>query len=132
MKIVCLLGSPREKGNSATIANRFCNSAEGRGAEVKTIRLIVLTVSLFLATCSFGCGPTKLELIQQKYDQAYRSGQISTSEYLTLTSQLEFQRDQILFGISPDLLNYSIQQKYINQWSRPDSCDIFSIHHGGP
>lgn len=99
---------------------------------MKTIRLIVLTVSLFLATCTFGCGPTKLELIQQKYDQAYRSGQISTSEYLTLTSQLEFQRDQLLFGISPALLNYSIQQKYINQWSRPDSCDIFSIHHGGP
>lgn len=39
MKIVCLLGSPREKGNSATIANRFCNSAEGRGAEVKTFIL---------------------------------------------------------------------------------------------
>jgi hypothetical protein len=99
---------------------------------VKTIRLMVLTVSLFLATCTWGCGPNKMELIQQKYDQDYRSGQISTSEYLTLTSQLEFQREQTLFGISPDLLNYSIQQKYINQWSRPDSCDIFSIHHGGP
>ena len=39
MKIVCLLGSPREKGNSATIANRFCNSAAGLGAEVKTFIL---------------------------------------------------------------------------------------------
>ncbi len=39
MKIVCLLGSPREKGNSATIANRFCHSAEGLGAEVKTFTL---------------------------------------------------------------------------------------------
>ena len=87
---------------------------------------MVLTVSLFLAACTVGCGPTKLELLQQKYDQDYRSGQISTSEYLNLTSQLEFQREQTLFGISPDLLNYSIQQKYINQWSRPDSCDIFS------
>ncbi len=87
---------------------------------------MVLTVSLFLAACTVGCGPTKMELLQQKYDQDYRSGQISTSEYLNLTSQLEFQREQTLFGISPDLLNYSIQQKYINQWSRPDSCDIFS------
>jgi multimeric flavodoxin WrbA len=39
MKIVCLLGSPREKGNSATIANRFCNTAGGLGAEVKTFTL---------------------------------------------------------------------------------------------
>ena len=36
MKIVCLLGSPREKGNSAAIANRFCSRAEKLGAEVKT------------------------------------------------------------------------------------------------
>ena len=39
MNIVCLLGSPREKGNSATIANRFCNTADGLGAEVKTFTL---------------------------------------------------------------------------------------------
>jgi multimeric flavodoxin WrbA len=39
MNIVCLLGSPREKGNSATIANRFCSTAEGLGAEVKTFTL---------------------------------------------------------------------------------------------
>ncbi len=39
MKIVCLLGSPREKGNSATIANRFCGTAERLGAEVQTFAL---------------------------------------------------------------------------------------------
>jgi len=39
MNVVCLLGSPREKGNSATIANRFCSTAEGLGAEVKTFTL---------------------------------------------------------------------------------------------
>src|SRR5208337_1623588 len=39
MKILCLLGSPREKGNSATIANRFCKTAEGLGAEVKSFTL---------------------------------------------------------------------------------------------
>jgi multimeric flavodoxin WrbA len=39
MKIVCLLGSPREKGNSATIANHFCNAAEKFGAEIKTFVL---------------------------------------------------------------------------------------------
>ncbi|MGO9556070.1 MAG: flavodoxin family protein [Syntrophobacteraceae bacterium] len=39
MNIVCLLGSPREKGNSAAIANRFCSTAQGLGAEVKTFTL---------------------------------------------------------------------------------------------
>lgn len=95
---------------------------------MKAIRLLLLTVSLFLAACPFGCGPNKMQLIQQKYDQAYRSGLISTSEYLNLTSQLEFQREEILFGLSPDLTNYSIQSRYINQWSRPDACDIFGRH----
>jgi multimeric flavodoxin WrbA len=39
MKIVSLLGSPRPKGNSAAIAARFCEAAEGLGAEVTTFAL---------------------------------------------------------------------------------------------
>lgn len=39
MKITCLLGSPRKKGNSATIANRFVQTAESLGAQVKTFAL---------------------------------------------------------------------------------------------
>ena len=39
MKIVCLLGSPQEKGNSATVANRFCATAERLGAEVQVFAL---------------------------------------------------------------------------------------------
>jgi len=39
MKIVCLLGSPRSKGNSAAIAKRFCDTAEGLGAKVQTFEL---------------------------------------------------------------------------------------------
>jgi multimeric flavodoxin WrbA len=39
MKIVCLLGSPREKGNSAAIASRFCTTAQRLGAEVQTFAL---------------------------------------------------------------------------------------------
>lgn len=39
MKIVCLLGSPREKGNSATIANHLCAGAEKLGGEVRTFSL---------------------------------------------------------------------------------------------
>jgi len=39
MNIVCLLGSPRPKGNSATIAKRFCDTAEKKGATVKRFAL---------------------------------------------------------------------------------------------
>ncbi len=39
MKIVCVLGSPRLKGNSASIASRFIETAEGLGADVSTFTL---------------------------------------------------------------------------------------------
>jgi multimeric flavodoxin WrbA len=39
MKIVALLGSPRPNGNSATIAKRFCDTAQKLGAEVRTFVL---------------------------------------------------------------------------------------------
>ena len=39
MKVVCLLGSPKPKGNSAFLAKRFCDAAEARGAEVETFSL---------------------------------------------------------------------------------------------
>lgn len=39
MKVVCLLGSPKPKGNSAFLAERFCSAAEARGAGVETFSL---------------------------------------------------------------------------------------------
>ena len=39
MNIVCLLGSPRMKGNSSTIAKHFCDMAEKLGAQVRTFAL---------------------------------------------------------------------------------------------
>jgi multimeric flavodoxin WrbA len=39
MKIVSVLGSPREISNSSTVANRFCIRAEKFGAETKTFVL---------------------------------------------------------------------------------------------
>jgi multimeric flavodoxin WrbA len=39
MKIACVLGSPRRKGNSALIANHFLAAAEKRGAECKSFFL---------------------------------------------------------------------------------------------
>jgi len=42
-KIVCLLGSPRPKGNSAVMAQSLCEAAEAAGAEVQTFVLNKLT-----------------------------------------------------------------------------------------
>ncbi len=39
MQVVSLLGSPRERANSSIIAERFCTTAKGFGAEVKTYKL---------------------------------------------------------------------------------------------
>lgn len=39
MKIVCLLGSPRNNGNSSTLAKHFCDAAEKLGATVRTFAL---------------------------------------------------------------------------------------------
>jgi multimeric flavodoxin WrbA len=39
MKIVCVLGSPRTKGNSSTLAQHFCSAAEKLGATVETFAL---------------------------------------------------------------------------------------------
>lgn len=39
MKIVTLLGSPRSGKNSASIANRFAETAAGLGAEIRTFEL---------------------------------------------------------------------------------------------
>lgn len=39
MKIVCLLGSPRNNGNSIAIAKHFCTIAESHGAHIQTFAL---------------------------------------------------------------------------------------------
>ena len=39
MKAVCVLGSPRSKGNSTTLANHLCDCLEKLGCEVQTFAL---------------------------------------------------------------------------------------------
>ena len=39
MRVVCLPGSPKPKGNSAILAKRFCTAAEALGAVVETFSL---------------------------------------------------------------------------------------------
>jgi multimeric flavodoxin WrbA len=43
MEIVCLTSSPRKRGNSTLIAQRFCAAARGAGAAVRTFDLNALT-----------------------------------------------------------------------------------------
>jgi len=87
MKIVCLLGSPREKGNSATIANRFCNRAAGLGAEVKTFILN----NLEYRGCQ-GCMAckTKLDRCVQNDDLTEVLEAIRETDVLVLASPVYF------------------------------------------
>jgi multimeric flavodoxin WrbA len=39
MKVTCVIGSPRPKGNTAAVANRFCDTAEKLGASVQRYSL---------------------------------------------------------------------------------------------
>jgi len=39
MKIICILGSPREKGNSTAIVNKFCETVNGEGADIQAVNL---------------------------------------------------------------------------------------------
>ena len=43
MKTVCVLGSPRSKGNSDTIAEHFCDKIESLGSEIQTFALNKMT-----------------------------------------------------------------------------------------
>jgi multimeric flavodoxin WrbA len=56
MKVVAVLGSPRLKGNSATIAKRFCETAEKLGADVQTFALQTLDYDGCIAC--MGCKTT--------------------------------------------------------------------------
>lgn len=44
MKVVCLYGSPKLKGNSATLAKAFCEAATAAGAEVREFFLNKLDI----------------------------------------------------------------------------------------
>jgi len=57
MKIVCLYGSARKKGNSAVLARHFLDTAEQRGAQIEEVYLNGLN----LRGCQ-GCNRCKIDL----------------------------------------------------------------------
>ena len=87
MKIVCLLGSPRPKGNSAAIAGRFMETAESHGAEVHVFALNQLKYRGCQAcmTCK-----TKLDRCVLKDDLAEVLDAIRETDVLVLATPIYF------------------------------------------
>lgn len=87
MKILCLLASPRPKGNSAAIANRFCEKAESLGAEVKTYSLNKLNYRGCQAcmTCK-----TKLDHCVLKDDLTEVLNAVNDADVLVLATPVYF------------------------------------------
>ncbi len=111
MNIVCLFGSPRVKGNSAAIANRFLASAEKFGAKIQTFALNKLTYRGCQAcmTCK-----TKLDRCVLKDDMepvldAVRDADIlvlaSPIYYGDLTSQMKGFVDRSYSYLKPDYIS---------------------------
>jgi multimeric flavodoxin WrbA len=87
MKIACLLGSPRLKGNSATIAKRFCDVATGLNAEVRTFALNQLNYRGCQACMA--C-KTKLDKCALKDDLAPVLDAVHESEILVIATPVYF------------------------------------------
>ena len=87
MEIVCILGSPRQKGYSSVIAKRFCDTAEKRGANIRYFKLDELTYK----GCK-GCMSckTKLEKCAIKDDLTMVLDAIWEADVLLLTSPVYF------------------------------------------
>ncbi len=87
MKVVCLLGSPRAKSNSAAIAKRFTDTAEKLGAETKTYRLNQMAYRGCQACMA--C-KTKLEKCALKDDLAEALEAVAQSDVLVMASPVYF------------------------------------------
>lgn len=108
MNIVCLLGSPRPKGNSAAIAKRFCETAEKNGAAVRVFALNKLSYRGCQAcmTCK-----TKLDRCVLKDDLAEVLDAVREADVLVMatpvyygevTSQLKAFIDRTFSFLTPD------------------------------
>ena len=83
MKIVCLLGSPRQDGNSTTIANRFIETTASLGAEIGTFKLNQLTYRGCQGCCT--C-KTTLDTCVQKDDLTEVLEEIKKADVVMLST----------------------------------------------
>jgi len=87
MKIVCVLGSPRSKGNSAALAQRFCDTAQKLGGTIQTFSLNKLKYQGCQACMA--C-KTKLDKCILKDDLAEVLDSIREADVLVLTTPTYF------------------------------------------
>ncbi len=111
MKIICLLGSPRPKGNSATVAKHFCETAEKLGSQVQTFTLNKLN----FRGCQ-GCMTCKTKLdkcvleddLTQVLDAIHEADVLvmATPTYFAeISSQLKTFMDRTYSFLAPDYLS---------------------------
>jgi len=145
MKTVCLLGSPRVKGNSSTIANRFCSKIESLGAQVETFVLNKLSYRGCQAcmTCK-----TKLDRCVLKDDLTPVLDSMRTADLLVMatpvyfgnvTSQLKGLIDRMYSFLTPEYRTAAIKSRFkpgmqlvfVQVQGRPDEqkfTDIFPAY----
>ena len=142
MKTVCVLGSPRPKGNSSTIAKYFCDKIESLGANVQTFALNKMTYKGCQAcmTCK-----TKLDrcVLQDDLTEVLDSLReadvlvMATPVYFSdVTSQMKGFIDRVYSFLTPDYRESSEKSRFspgktlvfIQVQGRPDEnkfADIF-------
>ena len=111
MEIVCILGSPRSKGYSSTIAKHFCDTAEKKGANVRYFELNKLDYK----GCH-GCMTCKTELekcvlkddLTEVLDAVYGSDIVvlTTPVYMAyVTGQVKSFLDRTYSFMKPDYIS---------------------------
>jgi multimeric flavodoxin WrbA len=133
MNIVCLLGSPRAKSNSSTIAKRFMDTAEKLGGETKTYLLNDLKYR--------GCQAcmlckTKLEKCALKDDLAEVLEAIQNCDVLVMaspvyygevSSQLKGAIDRLYSFLKSDYLTNSTPARF-----SPGKKFVLALVQGNP
>jgi len=86
-RIVCVLGSPNEKGCSATLAQRFCDTARAQGAEVTVFMLNKLKYRGCQA-CKACKGKTDHCVIKDDLTPVFEA--VKTADILVMASPIYF------------------------------------------
>ena len=130
MNIVCLLGSPRAKSNSSSIAKRFIVTAEELGAKVKTYTLNGLKYS----GCQ-GCMMCKtklekcvleddLEEVLDAVQQADILLMASPVYYGDISSQLKGFIDRTFSYLKPDFMTNPNPFAFITNLTAGSACYV--------
>ncbi|MHC1728380.1 MAG: flavodoxin family protein [Syntrophobacteraceae bacterium] len=133
MNIVCLLGSPRAKSNSSTIAKRFIDTAEKLGVETKTYLLNDLRYRGCQACMA--C-KTKLEKCALKDDLAEVLEAIQNCDVLVMASPVYFGEVSSQLKACIDRMYSFLKPDYVDNPSpvrlAPGKKLVFALAQGEP